>query len=688
MLDGNGGALLADEVGLGKTFVALALAPSAGRMLVVAPAALRERWLDAGRRSNVVVIFASYEALSRGRLPKGSFELLVLDEAHHARNPATRRYRALATLARSAPVLLLTATPIHNAAGDLRALLALFLGSAAAQLEGDALRAHVVRRGHRDLHSSAQLPTLHRPEWIRMRDDARVLQGILELPPPLPPRDGGDAGALLAMGLLRLWASSRAALGQSLSLRLARAIAMQHSLADGHYPDARTLARWASDAEVVQLAFPGILGGDKLPADDVTPLRQTLEAHAAGLRRLLALLADSPSPDRERARALTAIRTRHPQQRVVAFTQFAATARELYRMLREEAGVCALTARGAQVAGGPISRREALEAFAPKALGVPPPRAAERITLLIATDLLSEGIDLHDASVVVHLDLPWTVARLEQRVGRARRLGSAHAAVSVYAFAPPASTGDVLRAESRLQDKLLAAGRTLGAEHRLLPPELADAPAEEPLRATESVLQQLEQWNDMALTPDHPVVAAVRAEESGWLAAIETAGGRRLVGSVGDSPVTDHRSIERIVRNGGGEDVPVRAGELRASLRQLRGWAALDRGSASAAVGTATPVRLAALERIGSELLASPLHARVSRAVLAARARDALRGRLSFAAERELEALLAEGGELIERLSCWRPLTGSPAGPAISDVGSWRLLALLIMRASNAWNAR
>ena len=49
--------------------------------------------------------------------------------------------------------------------------------------------------------------------------------------------------------------------------------------------------------------------------------------------------------------------------------------------------------------------------------------------------------------MVVHLDLPWNPARLDQRVGRARRLGSRHAVVTVYSVAPPASAERMLRIE-------------------------------------------------------------------------------------------------------------------------------------------------------------------------------------------------------------------------------------------------
>ena len=63
-----GGALLADDVGTGKTFVALAVASRFATPLVVAPAALRESWRAAGESAGRVPRFVSFELLSRGRL--------------------------------------------------------------------------------------------------------------------------------------------------------------------------------------------------------------------------------------------------------------------------------------------------------------------------------------------------------------------------------------------------------------------------------------------------------------------------------------------------------------------------------------------------------------------------------------------------------------------------------------------
>ena len=85
-----------------------------------------------------------------------------------------------------------------------------------------------------------------------------------------------------------------------------------------------------------------------------------------------------------------------------------------------------------------------------------------RIDILIATDVLSEGVDLHDANVVVHLDLPWPVARLEQRVGRLRRIGSPHIEVTRYAFQPPAAGNTTLKLLERLAAKAGLADALIG----------------------------------------------------------------------------------------------------------------------------------------------------------------------------------------------------------------------------------
>ena len=142
-----GGALLADSTGLGKTFVALAVAMGVERVLIVGPATLAESWYLAMARARVEAHFVSLERLSRSpSSPVADAELVIVDEAHHLRNQRTKSYAAVAALCDRARVLLLSATPLQNRRDDLVAQLALFLGDAAASATDAELARFIVRR--------------------------------------------------------------------------------------------------------------------------------------------------------------------------------------------------------------------------------------------------------------------------------------------------------------------------------------------------------------------------------------------------------------------------------------------------------------------------------------------------------------------------------------------------------------
>ncbi|MFA5688090.1 MAG: helicase-related protein [Kiritimatiellales bacterium] len=59
-----------------------------------------------------------------------------------------------------------------------------------------------------------------------------------------------------------------------------------------------------------------------------------------------------------------------------------------------------------------------------------------RYNIILSTDVLSEGINLHRANTVIHYDTPWNVARLMQRIGRINRIGSTAPAIRNFTFYP------------------------------------------------------------------------------------------------------------------------------------------------------------------------------------------------------------------------------------------------------------
>ena len=147
-----GGVLVADGVGLGKTYIGLALAAleraGGGGALAFVPAAVALDWRRAAAAVGVPLAVHTHTSLARqAPLPPERCSLLLVDEAHAFRNPRTRRYDAMARLAAGRRVVLLTATPLNNSPADLDPLIHLFAARDRVRELGVADIAHALRTG-------------------------------------------------------------------------------------------------------------------------------------------------------------------------------------------------------------------------------------------------------------------------------------------------------------------------------------------------------------------------------------------------------------------------------------------------------------------------------------------------------------------------------------------------------------
>ncbi|MCR4341229.1 MAG: DEAD/DEAH box helicase [Gemmatimonadaceae bacterium] len=675
----HGGALLGDEVGLGKTYVALAVARFHARPLVVAPASLRPMWLDSARRAGVAIQFVSMESLSRSTPTARENDLIVVDEAHHFRTPSSARYRSLTELTARSRVLLVSATPLHNKAGDMVALLALFLGSVARSLSDAEIARFVVRRGQHE--AAASFPRVHQPVHLELPRNAGLLRRLLALPPPIPPKDGGIAAAMLTHTLVRLWASSDAALREGLRRRLAKAIGLRQALEAGRYPTRSELAAWTYAEGSVQLSFAGLLASQDPP--ESAGLLEAVLKHEYTLVELLAKLPRDSAADSARVAHLRALRREHGDAKIVAFSQFSVTVAMYYRALARSGGTAMLTSRGARIASGAITRREALERFAPGALNAPPPGPAEEISLLIATDLLSEGVNLQDASVVVHLDLPWTAATLEQRVGRVARLGSRCSEVFVYAIAPPAASEQLLRAESIIRRKAMLADTHLGVSR--IPPLFTRAgpvPRSE-VEDGEAIRRTLSGWAGRGSVEDEsrPVWAAVTAKLDALVALLAVRGKTVLLAGDTAAVSTSCRIVREVVDAANGDPASIPSSDVAAVLARLRRWlsselAAQDARGALVA-RTALSRRIAA--RLARQLSLCPRHARIGLSVRVAALHERLQRPLTLGIEREIEAVL-ESGEASDLAAALDRIIGTAEQEQLDEESSLRAVLILKSR--------
>ena len=93
------------------------------------------------------------------------------------------------------------------------------------------------------------------------------------------------------------------------------------------------------------------------------------------------------------------------------------------------------------------------------------------IRILITTDVLAEGVNLHRSNIVINYDLPWNPTRVLQRVGRVNRVGSKHGKVYLFNFFPTAQSDEHLGLEASIKAKIQAFHDTLGEDARYLTEE-------------------------------------------------------------------------------------------------------------------------------------------------------------------------------------------------------------------------
>ena len=473
----HGGALLADEVGLGKSYVALAVALARHEPFVlVVPAVLVSQWralLDRfGVQEAPIITHESLSVVTARPPDRPTAAFVVVDEAHRFRNPDTNRYSALARHVVGSQVLLVTATPIHNCVADLLHLLRLFLRDHAltalgvpslrnaARREADRSLAHAAVARVVVARSRERVQTAYDGGPVHMVFPRSTTEALRAGPAPdelisdlasgvAALRAGGGAAPLLRLMLLRRLGSSLPAFHAALARHDAYLDLAVRAAAEGRALTPREFQRCfprAPESDIQLVLFPLLL---EHAANGSTPCADDRKI----LARLRQLLARAPARDPKVA-ALERLLSERSGKTIV-FTDAQPTARYLLRCLHHRR-VAAVFGHAGRFASGDVSRHEVLRAFAPRAQGGPQPVAALQTDVLVATDLLSEGLNLQDAERVVHYDLPWSPARLAQRVGRIDRLGSSHAAIATVTFLPPPVLARALNVEERLANKVSA----------------------------------------------------------------------------------------------------------------------------------------------------------------------------------------------------------------------------------------
>ncbi len=469
--------LIADDVGIGKTVEAALVARElldrgeARRLAVLCPPHLCEQWqreladkfavdavvvrsgtiaqLERALPPGDVGVFEHYQAMvvsidfvksdrRRDSFLRGCPDLVIVDEVHTAARAAggdvaQQRHELLRDLAadQRRHLLLLTATPHSGVADAFRSLLEL-LDPAFAQIdlehpseqERRRLARHFVQRRRADVQRwlgqddvtpfptreprEATYSLARSPEYRKLFDDIYAFAREL-VRDPAETTWRQRVRYWTALALLRCVMSSPAAAEATLRARI------------GRLADAEQGADLADDRHLANYVLD--LGDSEAPQDfepapvleeGETTLPQGERQRLQGFVRRAAKLRGEGDPKAAAVAQEVAALLRdgfHP----IIYCRYIATAdylaEELGRRLKRDfPGLHVISVTGAS------SEDEREQRVAE--LSQSPRR------LLVATDCLSEGINLQEAfDAVLHYDLPWNPNRLEQREGRVDRYG-------------------------------------------------------------------------------------------------------------------------------------------------------------------------------------------------------------------------------------------------------------------------
>jgi SNF2 family DNA or RNA helicase len=398
----RGRVLLADEVGLGKTVEAgmvlkeYLLRGMVERVLVLVPASLVGQWREELETKFDISCVTTYDRLLREdpeqfwatpriiaslalarrhdhveRLLAQSFDLVIVDEAHHLRDRASQSYKLVDSLTKRF-LLLLSATPVQNNLIELYTLLTL-LKPGIFKTQKEFRSAYMTAGKPRQPANSERLRDLMRDAMIR---NTRAVVA-LKLPRrhastrPVDPTPGEQAAYQELAGRIRALVADD---GQS-----------RHRFVAHHLLSAAGSSPAAASAAIARFAA----------RHDSRPTWQALADHWAALG----------SGGKELA--LLELLARNPDEKKLVFVHHRETMSSLADLLARKGIEFARFEGGLS---GP-AKDAAIADF------------RERVPVLLCTESGGEGRNIQFCNTLINFDIPWNPMAIEQRIGRIDRIG-------------------------------------------------------------------------------------------------------------------------------------------------------------------------------------------------------------------------------------------------------------------------
>jgi len=541
------GILVADSVGLGKTWIAKKVLELIGYyerkcILIICPAQLREMWKGELKKINIPENILSQEELAQedflgkakhcvgGKLEDVS--LIVIDESHNFRNPLSNRWEHFFTLVNDhiskkgerPYILFLTATPINNTIWDLywQIMLLVSMDRRAFIKENIGDLFDFFKDVDRQEDPALLNDLLNEISIRRTRDyikknypDAYIEIAGAKRKIKFPERDLDNISyeldktyqgmykwisdiitEKLSMAYYRLLkykkeekltAEEQLALGRMMALegifrtillkRLESSVQAFRMSITNHIKFLHDLKKHMLQGKLLtkQSFNKYVMGADEELEDFVQELEKfnladfrkdelfgdidkDIEYLSSILEKIKNITADQDAKLKVLAEKLNSL---SKKGQIIVFTYYSDTLDYIHEAITKNKELSGL--KIAKISGdtGTFARERIVKEFLDR-----------KIDILMSTDVLSEGMNLQSAQMVVNYDLHWNPTRMIQRAGRIDRIGSPYEKIFVYNVFPENELEELLRLVQVLQTKIINIDKSVGLDQTILGEEI------------------------------------------------------------------------------------------------------------------------------------------------------------------------------------------------------------------------
>jgi len=503
------GVFISDVPGLGKTYVGSALLShletEGETAIVISPPRLVEYWKEVLSDFSVskAKVFSSgklEEILDDEKYLKR--KVVLVDESHHFRNPETKKYRDLLKICEGKKVILLTATPQNLSIWDIYWQLKLFTPyetnhefriypirlqdyfkkceEGKANIE-DLISQIFIRRTRSDIKEYYPDEKIYFP---KRKGPYRVDYSIDKVYPgcyyELKKYINELTYARYDLSryaksemfdpdefqrLSRAWGNLKKLMSINLHRRLESSIQAFKDTVNTHIEVYNAFKRiildeskvWIGDVDDLEEVIEKLNNDEEIEWEVgknyyevekfyINNLLGDLDIDLNIFHKMKDLVEPITPKQDEKLNKLIEILKDNKDKKILIFSCFESTVKYIYSNIKNKFDKVDF------IVGGEKFLTK-IKRFAPKANRAKISKE-EEIKILVATEILAEGLNLQDAEVVINYELHWNPVRIIQRIGRIDRIGSPHEEIYVYNFFPETLAEKEINIEKRVKQRI------------------------------------------------------------------------------------------------------------------------------------------------------------------------------------------------------------------------------------------